>query len=181
MGKYSGLKKSFVKFTGEPEYQDKVNDEKETVKEWLRLQGKKGTIRDFADVMLKARVEKAALEKEVKTRNLTIAAMDQILVELLEDQTLNKIQMDQGVSMSIKDDIYCTVKDKPTFLRWISETDQEDLLTVNYQTMSSITKKRITGEIGISEGEETIPPGIDVYFKQSIMVRGAKNLGIVED
>jgi hypothetical protein len=178
VGKYSKFKDSMTSFTIEPEYQDRVNNEKDRVKRMLLEEGKKGSISEFAEVLLKARLEKARLEKLEKAENLTIEAMTQILVELMEDEALTNVKMDNGVSMSIKDDVYCNVENKQLFNQWIKETGQEDLLTVNYQTMASIVKKRLSGELTIGEGEETIPPGINTYFKQGIMVRGAKNLGI---
>jgi len=178
MGKYTHLKGSMTKFTGEPEYQDRVNAEKDRVNNQLQFEGKKAGLREYAEVLLRARLEKARLEKLEKVENLTIEAMQQVLVSLLEDQTLTNIKLDMGVSMSIKDDVYCKVDNKESFYTWIEDTDQMDLLTVNYQTMSSLVKKRISGEIVVGEGEEAIPPGIETYFKQSIMVRGAKNLGL---
>lgn len=177
MGKYSHLRNSITSFTPEPEYQDRVNKEKERITNSLVDEGKFG-IKEFAAVLLKARLEKARLEKLEKVENLTIEAMTQVLVGLLEDQTLTKVSMDNGVSMSIKDDVYATVSNRQAFHQWIAETDQEDLLTVNYQTMSSLVKKRMTGEVSVEEGGTEVPPGIDVYFKQGIMVRGAKNLGL---
>jgi hypothetical protein len=180
MGKYSHLKSSLTSLTAEPEYQDKVNAEKERIGRLLVEQGKSGSIKDFALVLLEARIEKARLEALEKIQNLTIEATTQVLVELLEDQTLTSLKLENGVSMSIKDDVYCKIENRHEFYGWIKNSGLEDLLTVNYQTMSSLVKKRLTGEMTVPENEESTPPGVGVYFKQGIMIRGAKNLATEE-
>ena len=65
--------------------------------------------------------------------------------------------------------VYSYVKDKMAFYGWIRETGQEDLFSVNYQTMNSMVKTSLV------DGKE-VPPGIEPYFKQSISIRGVKNL-----
>ena len=96
--------------------------------------------------------------------------MSQTLVDGFEAEDYTNLKLGNGVSLSIKDDVYSYLKDKPAFHAWIRENGLEDLFSVNYQTMSSMVKTKLI------DGEP-IPPGIEPYFKQSITVRGVKNLG----
>lgn len=165
-GKYSSFKGQLTKFSGEPEYQDRVNKKKEEIQGAIIAQGKTPNPTNFGATLVEARLEKQRLEDLVKAQNLIIEAMNQTLVELLESENYSSLKLNNGVSLSIKDDVYCTVVNKKQFYDWIEETGQQDLLTVNYQTMSSITKSNLIAG-------EPIPPGIGTYFKQSISVRGA--------
>jgi len=169
MGKYSILKGRLTKFSGEPDYQERVNVEKDRIREALTECGEKHNAKSFGRFLIQARIEKASLEAQIKEKNLTIAAMDQVLVELLEAETMTSFKLENAVSMSIKDDVYCSVSDKPLFYDWIDKNGLEDMYTINYQTMSSMVKQRLIA------GEE-IPPGVETYFKQSISVRGVSNL-----
>lgn len=173
-GKYSHLKGQITKFSGEPEYQDRVNREKERIQQVLKDEGKSLTASNYGDVLVAARVEKDRLENLVKVQNLTLESMSQLLVELLEGQDYTSLKLTNGISLSIKDDVYCSVEDKERFYNWISETDNESLLTVNYQTMSSLTKQCLIDD-------QPIPAGIATYFKQSITVRGAKGYANTEE
>lgn len=170
MGKYSSFKGKLTQFTQEQEYQDRVNEMKAEIIQSLEATlGRNPTLTDFGNRLVRARLEKVRLEALVKAENLVIAAMDQTLVDQLEDQSYSNLKFENGVTLSIKDDVYSKVSNKPVFHTWISESGNEDLLSVNYQTMNSLVKNSLL------EGKE-IPPGIDVYFKQSIAVRGMKGL-----
>ncbi len=170
-GKYSHLKDSLTRFQSEPEYQERVNKKKDEIKQTLKDEGQVVTVKTLGLVYIKARIEKDRLEELVKAQNLIIEAMQQELVDLLESQDFTSLKLDNGVSISIKDDVYVTVKDKSTFHQWVRDNELEDLFSVNYQTMSSMVKNKLI------DGEE-LPPGIDTYFKQSIMMRGGKNVDI---
>lgn len=169
MGKYTQLKGQLTKFSGEPDYQSRVNSEKDRIKEALTECGESHSVKNFGMFLIKAKVEKAALEAKIKEQNLTIEAMNQILVEMLEAETMSSFKLENAVSISIKDDVYCSISDKPAFYDWIKQSGLEDLFTVNYQTMSSMVKRKLI------DGEE-VPPGISSFFKQSITVRGVSNL-----
>ena len=170
MGKYSAFKGVLTKFSTEPEYQDKVNEEKKRVRDGLAEVDQPINFKTLATVLIAARKEKKALEDLIKASNLTIEAVTQELVEIMEALSFNMLKLDGGVSISIKDDVYVTVKDKEQWHQWVRDNELHDLFTVNYQTMSSLVKNKLV------DGED-IPPGVDTYFKQGIIVRGIKDLG----
>lgn len=169
MGKYSHLQGQLTKFTTEPEYQDKVNAEKERIKTLLTDAGENPDAFNFGHFLIMAKQEKKKLEDLEKAQNLTIEAMIQELVDLLEAEGYTNLKLNNGVSLSIKDDVYSKVTDKQAFHQWIKNNQLEDLFSVNYQTMNSMVKTSLI------DGKE-VPPGIETYFKQSITVRGIKGL-----
>ena len=168
MGKYSSWKGKLTSFSEEEEYQEKVNTRKQEIRDKIELNNT-ATLTEYGKVLIQAKLEKARLESLVKDENLTVAALNQVLVEQLEDQSYSNLKFENGVTLSIKDDVYSKVTDKPKFHCWISETGNEDLLSVNYQTMNSLVKNSLLDN-------KPVPPGIDVYFKQSIAIRGMKGL-----
>lgn len=168
-GKYSHLKNQMTKVQQEPEYQQRVNAKKDEIKARLLQDGQSVNIVNFGLEYAKARAEKARLEELIKAQQVIIEATQQELIDMMENENFTTVKLGVGVSISIKDDIYCTVKDKPLFMNWISQNDMEDLLSVNYQTMAAMAKSRLQDGL-------PIPDGIDTYFKQSIMIRGASNV-----
>jgi hypothetical protein len=166
-GKYSHLKNSLTKFTPEPEYQQRVNAKKDEIRLQLELEDRPLSTRSIGEIYVRARQEKERLEALEKVENLMIEACNQMLVEMMEGESFTSVKLLSGISITLKDDVYVTVKDKTAFHAWIRETNLEDLLTVNYQTMSAMVKnKLIDGEV--------LPPGVDTYFKQSVTMRGGK-------
>lgn len=166
MGKYSHLKGSMTKVTQEPDYQHRVNSKKDEIKAELLKNEQAISVKNIGMVYAVARIEKKRLEALEKAQNLIIAACEQELVDMMEALDFTNVKIEGGMSLTIKDDIHCTVKDRQAFLHWISENDMEDLLSVNYQTMSAMAKNRLL------EGQP-LPTGIDTYFKQGITLRGA--------
>ncbi len=170
MGKYSSLRDGLTKLTAEPTHQDKVDMAKNEIKTKIfEMLGRKAQPMDLGNVLIAARIEKNRLEELIKEQSLVIAAMEQDLVEFLEAADLVSVRMGNGVSLSIKDDVYSQVSDKAAFHQWVRSNHLDDLFSVHYQTMNSMVKEKLMN------GEE-VPPGITPYFKQGIMVRGMKNL-----
>lgn len=169
-GKYSHLKQTLTKFTGEPEYQERVNRKKDEIRQRLSNNDYPVNPSTIGEIYVTARREKERLEDLEKAQNLIIEATNQMLVDMLEAADFASIKLNSGISVTIKDDVYVTVKDKNAFHVWIRDERLEDLLTVNYQTMASMVKSKLI------EGEE-LPPGIATYFKQTVVMRGGKYVG----
>jgi len=169
MGKWSNLKSELTKFEPEPTYQEKVTTKKVEIKSAILACDEKIGPNSIGQVLINARMEKTRLETLVKEQNLVIAAMEQELIDYLEGGDLLLVRLNNGVTLSINDDIYCQVSDKEAFHQWIRKNHLEDLFSVHYQTMASMVKERLNSD-------EDAPPGITPYFKQSIRVRGIKDL-----
>lgn len=90
------------------------------------------------------------------------------MIKAMEADGTNMFRLDSGESLSIKDEPYTSVEDKPAFMKWLHETEQDDLLSVHYQTMNSMVKERL-------ESGRNVPPGLKVFIKQSITRRKARS------
>lgn len=187
MGKWSNLKDKFAKFVQEPEYQQKVSVEKAvltargfTPQAWAdNIEVLRAVLDSMVDntdqsldpvtvpdraawfkAMVVAKQIKDLAEDIEKVVNLRLEALDQILVDNLEGEDESKIVNSLG-TFSLVDSPYPKVADKPAFLGWVRETDQEEILSVNYQTMAAIVKAKI------EKGEE-LPAGVEVFIKTTV-------------
>jgi len=84
MGKYSSFKGQLTTYSGEAKYQDRVNEKKAEILNEISSQGKKLSPANLGSYLVRAKLEKARLDAEVKAQNLIIEAMNQALVEMLE-------------------------------------------------------------------------------------------------
>jgi hypothetical protein len=166
-GKYSHLKKTLTRFTGVPEYQERVNNMKDEIHAQLAAEDRPISVKTIGEIYVKARQEKERLEDLEKAQNLIIETTNQMLVDLLEGLDASSVKLRNNITISMKDDVYVTVNDKEAFYKWIHEESLEDLLTVNYQTMAAMVKNKLIEA-------QPIPPGIDTYFKASIRMLGGK-------
>lgn len=188
MGKWSNLKDKFTKFVEEPEHQQKVDLEKAVITgrgfaptawedhvEVLQavldsLIDQEGQSLDLVNqparadwfkALVVARKIKDLNEAIEKVVNLRLAALDQVLVDNLEGEDESKVVNSLG-TFSLKDVPYPKVNDKASFIQWVWDTDQVEILSVNYQTMAAIVKAKI------EKGEE-LPAGVEVYIKTSVL------------
>lgn len=113
------------------------------------------------------RDEKDELEERIKKLNVELEALSQLLITDMEREGTDLFRLQTGESLSIKDEPYVSIANKDVFLGWIKQNNMEDLLTVHYMTMSSMTKDRLV------QGLEP-PPGLKVFLKQSITRRRAR-------
>ena len=183
MGKYSHLKDRFTRYKEEPTHQEKVDQFK---KRTICMKHRSGSCecKERAPFNELSKVELAELikqygdvkdqyEERIKKINVAVEALNQILLEQLENEEITKFSSSVG-TVSIKDSLYPVVVDRRKFLNWIRETNQEELLNVNYQTM-----KAIISDLALAGRLDELPPGIDVYFRSSIGIyaRSKNNKG----
>jgi hypothetical protein len=153
MGIWSGLRKTAPAAPVDESFQSRVNQEAEELRPLSTT--------EKARLYCKHRDLKDKLEEEIKKLNVCIEALSQLMIKELEADGLEQVRLDTGDLITIKDEPYVSVEERPTFIAWIRQTGQEDLLTVHYQTMSSMTKKML-------QNGENPPPGLRVFLKQSI-------------
>ncbi len=158
MGKYSHLKGTLEKFQEEPKYQQRVEERKA---EFTGFSG--GAL---AGAFHRAKIRKREIERLLREQNLTITALEQMLVKDLESQGYTSTRHERAGLLSIQDKPYTTIIDQPAMVEWAEQTGRRPLLTINYQTMSGIVNTML------SEG--TAPPKfVKVYMKAKIGQTGA--------
>lgn len=154
-GKYTGLKSSLQSAPVDPSYQMKVDGKK------AELNMATMTAGQLAEMYAKADDEKDRLEVLVKEQNLLLEAISQQMVKDLETDGLGKVTLASGDTFYIKDTPYCSVEDRVKWLAYIRETNQEELLSVHYQTMNGMVSEMLL------KGKP-IPPGIKAFINSKI-------------
>lgn len=127
------------------------------------------TVRCLSDFQLQklylaARDRSDILTAEASALVVEIEAYTRAFIDRFEEAgEFNKTFAD-GVQIGISVEPYPSVKDKPVLYQWIKDTDQSELLTLNYQTMVSIVKSKL-------EAGQPLPPGVDVFLKDKLTCR----------
>jgi hypothetical protein len=109
--------------------------------------------------------KKKALEAEISQLNIELEGLSQLGVEAMESDGVEKSNLAAGGYVGIKDTPYTSVADRAAIFRWIKRNKMQELLTMNYQTLSAITNERLVA------GKPLIP-GTKVFMKTKLTVRG---------
>jgi len=157
-------KTKLAKFQNEPKWQDKVDDQKNS----LRSNGYTDKVK-LAKILQSARALKEEKEQEVTDLNVEIEAATQMMTELLADEGINSFRTADGWQFVQRTSVFVSIADegKAEFYQWLKDNDHEDLFSVNYMTASAMVKERL------EEGLE-IPPGVKLFLKESISVAKPK-------
>ena len=132
-------------------------------------------VRDLDNSQLKDLYRKCRKAIDDLTVRLSVletqkAALTYIFVNRMEEDDVTSISFTDGVRLGASFEPIPNVNDKTKLKEWIKETGQEDVLTVNYQTLASIVKQMLL------EGQP-IPECIDVYMKSKLTANGLKTKG----
>jgi hypothetical protein len=120
---------------------------------------------ELKDIYVKARRAKDALDLQVSLLETQIAAYTYLFVQRMEEDDVTALPFTDGVQLGSSVEPYPNVKDRGALYKWVKDTEQTELLTLNYQTLASIVKQRLL------EGE-TLPPGVEVFMKDKLTARG---------
>ncbi len=150
----------------EPKQAEKVNARKD------ELQNK--TTGELGDIYCLMRYKKAKLEQRIKEYNVELQAIILILTRRMETEGVDKYKLASGTSLSFKDDVYVSVKDKPAWDLYIADNELEHLLTMHHSTMKSMV-------VGMLERGETPPEALKVFFKPGLRPWGLPKHLDVED
>lgn len=152
MGKWSSLKKS-----------NRFEPLPEDPKRWEVLRkivdGLRGSsLQSLAESLNGFEARKSELNAELKEVNLKIDAHERALAQLMESQGLESVVV-AGYRWTPSPEPYAQVADPVAFNAWVRE-HMPDALSLNEKIRQSLVKKAI-------EKNEALPPGLDVYMKES--------------
>lgn len=128
------------------------------------------TVRCLSDfqlnkLYLKARDRADDLGEELSALETETEAYTRVFVERLSEAGEASKTFDDGVSIGVTVEPYVSVESQADMLKWVKDTGQEAILTVNYQTLASIVKAAI-------EKAEPLPLGVKVFLKDKLSCRG---------
>lgn len=152
------------------DYQQKIN----AVKDALRTRVASGVAKgeaasDHAAIVAMfeaAYDEKDRLEEATSANNLEIAALEQMLRVSMETQGVQDGFKSERFTYFPQPSPYPKVDDKAKLLAWVKESGQEELLSLNYQTLRGIVAEALG-----PNGSRVIPDGVTVFVKESISRR----------
>jgi hypothetical protein len=120
---------------------------------------------DLKDLYVAARKRKDNIQSELSVVQTQIDALETLFHNRMEEDDVTSLPFTDGTTLRTSIEPYASVKDKEALHGWIRATEQEELLTLSWQTLNSITKQRLL------EGE-SVPPGVDVYIKETLFASG---------
>lgn len=110
------------------------------------------------------------LEAKLSVFEIQKEALAYLFAGRFEEADVTSIRFKNGVLLSQSVEPYPSVVDKEALMGWLKSTGQEELLTLNWQTLATITKQMLL------EGKQ-LPPGVEVYMKQKLNTRGVEAAG----
>lgn len=176
MGKWDILRGKYPKLPLEGGYLDKVNaildspapkDVLGPAEEDLEL-----SIRMLSDFQLnklyvKCRNRADELNVELTQLNLEEEAYTRAFIDRFEEAGTTKVDFENGTQIGVSVEPYPFVKDQAAMLAWIKKNGMEAMLTLNWQTMASMVKDRLSGKV-----KEPLPDGVEVFMKDKLSCRG---------
>jgi hypothetical protein len=110
------------------------------------------------------------LEAKLSVLEVQKAALTYLFTNRFEADDVTSVKFSNGITLREGIEPLANVKDRDALHKWINETGQAELFTVNYQTLNSVVKQMLL------EGKP-IPPGIEVFMKQKLSAVGLKQKG----
>lgn len=147
------------------DFQDKVN----IVKVDIISKNPGGVKADKLGLMYhNLRAKKEKLKDELSTIEIALEATTQLLVDSAEDPAWgaygapkNALRLVSGEKIEVRPEPYSTVFDRDLVRQWAMSEGLERLLTINWQTINSITKELLLK--GKAE-----PPGVKCWLNNRI-------------
>jgi hypothetical protein len=170
-GKYEQFRKLYPKAPIEATSFDKINMVLDAPAYPGRLHDRM-RVRDLdnthlQDLYVRVRKQMDKLEADLSVLEVQKAALTYLFCQRFEDEDVTSMKFASGVTLGESVEPLPNVRDRTALISWIKSTGQEELLTINYQTLASITKQALL------DGKP-LPDGVDVYMKQKLNARGIK-------
>lgn len=118
-----------------------------------------------AELYNTAKLGKAAAESVAKAYELKKDALARLMADRFEEDGKYSTSFTNGGSMRITPDVYVSVKDNEGMLKWVRDNGMEAMLSLNFQTMQSMVKERLTKGL-------PIPEWADIYLKDKLTLSG---------
>lgn len=163
MGKYQKLKGKVPRFEENPPYQQKIDAWKE---EFLgTLDADHANVAFLAGSFASYRKLKDEYEDKLSEVTVYLTALDQLIRDLMEAQSLQKVELADGGLLYLQDSVYPTVEDKVKWDKWIDKNKMGNLRTIPWQTTKGIVSEMLVNG-------KPAPPGIKAFLKTQVRVRG---------
>lgn len=164
-------KKNLVRYQPDnTPFQQKVDEAKLDFRSHNREGGPLENKVTMAKELRKIIRSKEELETQISELNVKIEALNQMLVDELEDEGITKFTLPEGLTTYQEQRVYVAIQDKEKFYEWIDANGLDDLYTVHSSTASALVKERL-------ENGQELPPGAAAFLKASIRFRQPSSKG----
>jgi hypothetical protein len=160
MGKWTAFKGKLQHYVEESDYQEKVDDEKQTLI--------KKSPQQLAENLKDLKNAKKEFNASLYRVNLEIEATQQLLLEWMEANGMDSIRLQSGGLFSERLEPYSSVIDKEKLKEWVKKQKMNHLLVLPWSMLNSMVKERLMNG-------ETLPPGVEVFIKTSLSMYGGKD------
>lgn len=171
--KWAKLKNKLPKFEHEPSFKQCVDAAKRQI---LGVADDQDPEMEVANASLSAmgrrlaefKLEKYKLEDMLSDINAKIAAMDEIIPKLMEENGQESFKITGGVGFCLKSDVQPKLEDEELFMSSLSEEEQQALRSIQPQRFKSHVK-------AILEDGLPLPPGTSATYRTTVSVLEIKN------
>lgn len=159
-GKYANVLPGLPRFTNpDPSFKEAVNTVKRMLSEHAQQKGLALTGEYLSKRYIEYRKQKDEFDEKIKKLNVILEVLTQMIIDQYEVEGTTRIILDTGESVGLQDEPYTVIKDKEKVREWVIEANlEEELLTVQWQTLNGIVKKALL------DGE-SLPDGVEVFNK----------------
>ena len=119
----------------------------------------------LAQLYAQLRDRRAHVEEVLSGVNIDLEAVTQMMSDRFETEGLTKLTLANGRTISIGLEPYAQVTDKEAVRLWCISEGLEQKMSVPWQTLNELTKKRLLA------GEE-LPPGVTLFSKIKVRQLG---------
>lgn len=158
-GRWSNYKGKLEAFLPEADFQKKVEEVKSS------FVGLSAT--ELSRVLVMTRNEKRDMEDHIKSYNIELEALSQLLVANLEASEIQKIGLDSGETVFLHSEPFSSIEDRDAVMGFIKKNKLGNLLTLHFKTLNAMVKERL------SDGKPAIP-GVRVFLKTSARITGGR-------
>ena len=144
-------------------YQEKVNKEKDRIREMLTAGGATLSASRLARLVSKQRLKISGIEAVLYDANLSLEAAQQMLVEQFDVDDVISLRLDNGGSVRVQPEPYAKVEDKAALRKWCDENGLSDQLALPWPSLNSIVKERLL------DGQPE-PTGTSVWIRNKVVV-----------
>jgi hypothetical protein len=122
---------------------------------------------ELASQLVTIRAARADAKEALSLVNVSLVAVEQLLVDAFEAAGVTSLVLDSGESLSTQIKPYARVEDKHSFRAWCVREGLSDALALPWQTTNSLVSERLLE--GLPE-----PDGVSTFKQTTVVVRGPR-------
>lgn len=160
MGKYTNVAAHLRPKPEISDFQDKVNQIKDSVQDMSHAA--------LAKAIVEIRAEKDTVKQALSDVNIRLVAHEQLLTDAFEEAGVANLKLDTGESISTQVKPYARIQDRAAFRNWCIDNGLEESLVLPWQSTNALVADRLIE--GLPE-----PDGIETYKQTTVVLRKGRS------